>query len=645
MLATLSNIHKYYNGRAVLEQVSLTIHEQERIGLIGINGCGKTTLLRILTGKEEPDRFVEEDGIISFASKTSIGYLEQMGGLERENTVWDEMHRVFADVLAVQEKMRALEEQMHSDLSERIAEEYNRLTAQFESREGYLIDVKIKTVLNGMGFGPECYDRVISGFSGGEKTRLAIAKLLLEEPNLLILDEPTNHLDFKTVLWLEDYLRDYRGALLLVSHDRYFLDRLCTSVCEIENTKLTKYRGNYTTYTRLKEEAVARQLKEYEAQQKEIAKLEDYVARNIVRATTAKSAQSRVKALERMERIEKPVTPPKRAQMRFTYQTEPPFDLLTVRDIDISVGSEENRRTLVDHLSFDVKRGEKIGIIGENGIGKSTLLKILQEQLPHQGTVRWTSNVRLSYFEQESANLNPENTVIDELHDRYPAMTELELRSLLGLVRLTGENVFKKIGVISGGERAKVCFAIMMQEQANVLILDEPTNHLDLATKEVLEEALSAYTGTILFVSHDRYLLNRLSDKILEIRPHSAELYPGGFDDYLTVTRAREQEQTQAAEREKQIKQAAQAKEKGVKAYRTKEQRSREVQRKNEMKACEEKILCLEEEQETLQSRLSDEDVCADYVLMQEICQKIEETKAEIDRLLERLVDLEESAC
>ncbi|WP_295090290.1 ATP-binding cassette domain-containing protein [uncultured Ruminococcus sp.] len=643
MLVSLSKIHKYYNGREILHDVNLTINEGERIGLVGANGCGKTTLLRILTGKEEPDRFVEDDGVISRASKVTVGYLEQMGGLERSSTVYAEMRSVFADVLQAADRMRELEAQMHGGL-EAVSEEYTRLTAFFESRDGYLIDVKIKTVLNGMGFGEDTYDRIISSFSGGEKTRLAIAKLLLEEPNLLILDEPTNHLDFQTVLWLEDYLKEYKGALLIVSHDRYFLDKLCTAVCEIEGGHLTRYKGNYTAFTRLKAEAVARQLKEYEAQQKEIAKLEDYVARNIVRATTAKSAQSRVKALERMERIEKPVLPQKAAKLRFTYETEPPFDLLQVQNIDVTVGSGPQKRTLVDSLSFAVKRGEKIGIIGENGIGKSTLLKVLLGRLPHRGNVHWTSNVKLSYFEQESTQLNPNNTVIDELHDRYPTMTDLEIRSLLGQVRMTGENVFKQIGVISGGERAKVCFALMMLEHGNVLILDEPTNHLDLTTKEVLEEALASYTGTILFVSHDRYLLNRISDKILEITPHRAELFPGNFDSYLEIHRQREQQAQLEADAERQRRAAEEAKERGAKVYRTREQRSREAQRRNRIRTLEQEIDGLEQELQELQEQLGTEQVCGDYKLMQQICDRIEQVKTETEEKFEELMELEDEA-
>ena len=312
MLLRLTDINKFYNGNQVLSHVSLTIEDRDRIGLIGVNGCGKSTLLRIITEHELPDHLVEGDGDVAYSGKTSIGYLEQMGGLNRESTVWEEMRSVFQPLLDTQEKMHALEEQMQSgDLS--VSEEYHRLQTWFEANDGYQIDVKIRTVLNGMGFGRENDSRIISGFSGGEKTRLAIARLLLEEPNLLILDEPTNHLDFKTVMWLEDYLKDYKGALLLVSHDRYFLDRLCTSICEIEQGTLTQYKGNYTTFTQLKEAAVARQWKEYEMQQKEIAKLEDYVARNLTRASTAKSAQSRVKQLEKMERIPKPLRAQKQA--------------------------------------------------------------------------------------------------------------------------------------------------------------------------------------------------------------------------------------------------------------------------------------------------------------------------------------------
>lgn len=642
MLANLININKFYNGKQILKNVSLTIDEKDRIGLIGVNGCGKTTLLRILTGKELPDRSTEKDGIVSFASKASVGYLEQMAGLDRDSTVIDEMKSVFKKLDATLERMKQLEQQMKNDadVSEEVSEEYSRLAAYYEANDGYTTDVKIKTVLNGMGFTEKEYDRTIHGFSGGEKTRLAIAKLLLEEPNLLILDEPTNHLDFKTILWLEDYLKDYKGALLIVSHDRYFLDRIVTSVCEIERGMLTRYKGNYTAFTRLKKESVNRQQKEYEAQQKEIAKMEDFIARNKVRASTANSAKSREKALERMEIIEKPVSVSNNANIHFEYTVTPPFDILSVKDIDITVGSGAGKKTLAEHISFEVKRGEKLGIIGDNGIGKSTLLKIIQGMLPHSGKIRWASNVRISYFEQESANLDPFNTVIDELHRHYPILTDLDIRSLLGSVGITGENVFKETGVISGGERAKVCFALMMLEKGNVLILDEPTNHLDLDAKEAIEQALDEFDGTVIFVSHDRYLLNKIAGRLLEIRTDGTEIYEGGFDYYLEVNRKRRMEEQAVIDAQKAQKAAEIAAEKSVKAYKSKEQRTLEAKRRNRIRELENAIEDIQQQLDVLQEEITKEEVYSDFELMNSKCSLIDELKQKSDEMFDEIVEL-----
>lgn len=645
MLAALTNVNKFYNGNQVLKNVNLTIEDNDRIGLIGINGCGKTTLLRILTGKEQPDRFTDEDGIITISSKVTIGYLEQTSALDNDKTVIDEMKNVFSELLDIQDKMRQLEQEISKNSSRDITtltEEYSRLTTIFEAKDGYLIDVKIKTVLGGMGFDESQFNRVISGFSGGEKTRLAISKLLLEEPNLLILDEPTNHLDFKTVLWLEDYLKSYKGALLIVSHDRYFLDSLVQSIYEIERGVLTRYKGNYTAFTKLKEEAVARQQKEYEKQQKQIAKLEDYVARNIARASTSKSAQSRVKALEKMEVIEKPVTPAKAPKIALEYDISPPFDLLTVDNIDISVGDNSSRKILAENISFEIKRGEKVAIIGDNGAGKSTLLKILQGKLPHKGKIRWASNVKISYFEQENTILNPCNTVFNELHNKYPSLTDFEIRSLLGKVRLVGENVFKQIGVISGGEQAKVRFAVMMLERSNVLILDEPTNHLDLMTKEVLEQALVDYEGTIIFVSHDRYLLNKLATRIIEINSDNVENYNGNFNFYLKTKREYEMEVQKLEEYQKQKLAKQEAKAKGIKAYRTREQRSLEVQRRNKIKALERELDDFQAKLDKLQEEITKEEIYSNFKLMHEKCLEIENIKNLMDKKLEDLIELEE---
>ncbi len=644
MLLNLININKFYNGKQILNNINLTIDEKDRIGLIGINGCGKTTLLRILTEKELPDRSTEKDGIISYAAKTSIGYLEQMSGLDRDNTVIEEMKAVFNHLNKTAERMRELEKMMNSEHSEMqmITEEYAKLSSYYESNDGYNTDIKIKTVLNGMGFTEKEYDRVISGFSGGEKTRLAIAKLLLEEPNLLILDEPTNHLDFKTVLWLEDYLKDYKGALIIVSHDRYFLDKVVTSVCEIEHGHLTRYKGNYTAFTKLKSDAVSRQQKEYEAQQREIAKLEDFIARNKVRASTANSAKSREKALERMELIDKPVLAFNHAKIRFEYKLQPPFDILNVKDADISVGNGNSRKVLAQNISFEIKRGEKLGIIGDNGIGKSTFLKVLQGLIPHEGRIRWASNIKISYFEQESANLDPHNTVIDELHRHYPLMTDLEIRSLLGSVGITGENVFKETGVISGGERAKVCFALMMLEKGNVLILDEPTNHLDITAKEAIEEALAEYDGTIIFVSHDRYLLNRIADKILEIRKDGTEIYNGDFDYYLDVNKKREIAAQLAADELKKAEEAKNITEKKTAAFKSKEQRSAEAKRRNRIKELEKEIDSKQEMLNALQIEITQEEVYSDFVLMNSKCTEINTLKEQIDHMFDEIIELSE---
>ncbi len=637
MLLKAVNIHKIYNGVPLISNVNLQIDNQDRIGLIGANGCGKSTLLKILLGEILPDRETEEEGLIIRGSRTSVGYLAQSAALDSEKTVWEEMRSVFAKLLETQEQMRQAELKMQAgDMS--IASEYDRMLAWFEANDGYQIDVKIKTVLHGMGFTEAEYHREVSSFSGGEKTRLAITRLLLEAPNLLILDEPTNHLDFETIQWLEEYLQGYKGALLIVSHDRYFLDKLCTSICEIERGRLTRYKGNYSAYTILKAAAVERQQKEYDLQQKEIAKLEDYVARNLVRASTTKSAQSRQKQLEKMERIEKPITHEKRASLRFSYEVEPPLDVLEVRDADISVGEGADRKTLLQHISFAVRRGEKLGIVGVNGIGKSTLLKEILNILPHEGLIRFNKNVKLAYFDQESTNLNPANTVIDELHDRFPAMLDGEIRSILGQVRITGEDVFKRVSALSGGERARVCFALLMLEHANVMLLDEPTNHIDLPMKEVLEDALDTYTGTLLFVSHDRYFLKRIATQILELTETGAVLHPYGFEQYLE-----EKNKAKAAALAAAQQAAMQAKPKAAAPqHRSKAQRSADAARRNRMRELEKEIEQLDVQIAELEEQLTLPEICTDYQKMHEVCDQLESAKLRSEECFLELCELEE---
>lgn len=640
MLINLTDINKFYNGNQVLKNINLTIDESDKIGLVGVNGCGKSTLIKIITGKTEPDRFTERDGIVSTASKTTIGYLEQMGGLDSESTVIDEMKKVFSDITDAIGRMREIEVKM-SEGDNSYDEEYHRLSSWVEANDGYNTDFKIKMILNGMGFTENELERTVSGFSGGEKTRLAIAKLLIEEPNILILDEPTNHLDFKTIMWLEDYLKSYKGAVLVVSHDRFFLDRVCTSICEIDRGILTRYKGNYSAFVKLKDEAVARQEKEYELQQKEIAKMEDYVAKNLVRASTSKSAKSRIKALDKMERIEKPVTYTKSAKIRFTYSFEPPVDVLSVKNIDISVGEGSQRKTLLDEISFSVRRGDKVGIIGDNGIGKSTLLKIIQEKISHKGLVRWNSNIKISYFEQESTNLNKALTVMEELHHRYPSMTELEIRNILAQVRLTGENVFKETGVISGGERAKLCFAIMMLEHGNVLILDEPTNHLDLSSKDAIEQALEEYTGTIIFVSHDRYLLSKIATRIIELKADGYEVYENNFAKYLDILKQRQEEEKRRTDAEKLEKAQTAMREKSAVAYKSKQQRSAEAERRKKIKSLETEIDTLQNQLDLLNEEITKPEIFSDYETMNQKCSEIDRIKTLIDEKFDMLVELD----
>lgn len=636
MLVSLNNINKFFNGNQILKNISLTIDENDKIGLVGNNGCGKSTLLKILTGRLE----AEKDSVISVASKTTIGYLEQMGGLNSENTVIEEMRKVFEPINKAIDRLREIELEIEKGDNSSV-DEYQRLSSWIEANDGYNTDVKIRMILNGMGFSENELNRTVSGFSGGEKTRLCISRLLLEEPNLLILDEPTNHLDFKTIMWLEEYLKNYRGAVLIVSHDRYFLDRLCTSICEIERGVLKRYKGNYSAFVRQREENDTRQEKEYEQQQKQIAKMEDYVARNLVRASTTKMAQSRRKQLEKIERIEKPFHEEKHAKISFTYAIEPPIEVLKVKNIDISVGEGAGRKTLVNDVSFEVRRGEKVGIIGDNGIGKSTLLKIIQGLLPHEGKVHWNTNVKISYFEQEGTNLNRELTVMEELHSRYPLLSDLEVRNLLAQVRFVGENVFKETGVISGGERAKLCFAIMMQEHGNVLILDEPTNHLDLSSKEAIETALQEYTGTMIFVSHDRYLLSKIADRLIELTDGGYREHNYGFEKYLDVLREEQAEEKRIAEAEKSAKMAEIAKDKQAKVYRSKQQRSEDAKRKNEMRCLEKEIDEFQAQIDVLTEEISSEEVYTNYELMNAKCAEIDELKQKIDDNFDKLVELE----
>ncbi len=639
MLCSLEKVWKYYNGEPLLRDINFTINEGERIGLVGRNGCGKTTLLSIITKNIGYDPSPENEGSLNYSGNCRIGYLEQGVGLSAECSISEEMRKPFSELDREYERMGELEEAISkgslSDSEREKAEsEYSRISTHFENNEGYLIDVKIKTVMNGMGFSGLNLSRSVNSLSGGERTRLSLAKLLLESPSLLILDEPTNHLDLDTMTWLEDYLLDYKGAILVVSHNRYFLDKVCTRICEIESGRLKSYSGNYSFYVKQKREDNLRQEKLYEAEQEKIKELQFFIDKNRVSATSAKAAKSKQHMLDRITEnaVEKPKMYEKAAKIRLEYDIEPPKEVFSADNIDISAGG----KTLLESFSLNMRRGDKVGIIGKNGTGKTTILRTIQGLNPHtKGRINWAANVKLAYYDQKNEYLNPNNTVIEEIHHRYPRMTDYEVRSVLGSVLLTGENVFKEVGVISGGEKTKLSFALMSLKRGNFLILDEPTNHLDISTKEVLEDALDEYTGTILFVSHDRYLLNKIADRIVEIRDGKAYEYKGNYDDYL---KARELE-IKAEEAEASAPSPAPQPEK--KQYRTKSQRAEDVRKKQELAKLEKDISDLEQEIAGMEEMICIPEIAADYQKMDKLCRELEEKKNELNTLMDNWLEMQ----
>lgn len=619
MLVELDNICKSFGIDKILENVNLTINDGDRIGLLGVNGAGKSTLLNIISKNLSYD-----SGNLYIQKGIEIGYLKQKDILDLENTIEQEVKSVFKEVYEIGEKLSKIREKMaQGDNLPNTLKEYDRLNALFEAKDGYNIDVKINTVLNGMGF--LNYDRNmdVKNLSGGEKNRLGFAKLLLKEPQLLILDEPTNHLDFSALSWLEEYLLDYKGAILVVSHDRYFLDKVVKDICEIEDTKLTRYKGGYSQFIRQKEEREILELKAYEKQQEEIAKLKDFVAKNLAKSASVNGVGTRVKALEKMEVLEKPKLLRKKINLKFPYDIEPHKQVFWSKGLKISVG-EENKKCLFHEIDFEVLKGEKIAVIGLNGVGKSSFIKAILSKIPCEGKFRWGENTKISYFEQENRELNPEKTILDEVHDRFPLKHELELRSLLGSLLFQGEDVFKKIKDLSGGEKARVAFSIIELERPNVLILDEPSNHLDYESKEILDKALMEYTGTLIMVSHDRYLLNKVPTKIVEMKKDEFDYYDGGYEYYL--------------EHKKQVIPVV-SKEKNSENknnyYRTKEQRAEEAKRRNRVNSLEKEIQELEENKKQIEEEMTLPDSISDYKKLSELSEKLKEIEIKTEELYE----------
>lgn len=642
MLLQVSNISKSYGIDVILSDISMQVLERERVGLVGVNGAGKSTLLKIIAGELSYD-----SGAIHKAKETRIGYLAQNSGLQSNRTIEEEMRAVFSHLTEAEKELRELEQQiadpaLHDNPKryEEVLNRYSRKSDWFREQGGFEVNTRINSVLHGMGFGSFPPDTIINTLSGGQKTRLALARILLQAPDLLMLDEPTNYLDIPTLTWLEGYLRSYSGAILVVSHDRYFLDAMVTTIVEIERHAAKRYTGNYSRYIELKAAEYEASMKLYEKQQDEISKMEQFIQRNIVRASTTKRAQSRRKALEKMEVIDKPLGDLKKARFSFEIERQTGKDVLDVADL--SVKFPEKDRQLFQQVSFKLSRGETVALIGPNGIGKSTLLKVLVGQRePQTGNVRWGANVKLGYYDQEQTGLTPSNTVLEEVWGMYPHMEEARIRTVLGNFLFSGEDVLKRISSLSGGEKARVSLAKLMLEQANVLILDEPTNHLDLFSKEVLESALLDYEGTLLFISHDRYFLNKMAERIVELTPTGTEHFLGNYDDMIEKKTELEEARLEAA-----AKLAAKSNQPVVEAptsYELDKQAKREERsRLRKLEQLEQEIAALEEQIAELEVQLTDPAIFNDYMAIQEIQAKIEEKRTSLNTAYEQWEQLSE---
>lgn len=625
MLLTIQNIQKYFGAELCLRNISCVLDAQDRAGIIGENGAGKTTLIKIITGELYPD-----DGIVTLAHGATVGYLEQNSVLDPACTVYREMENAFRSVLDAMDEMKRLERQMAECPGDHmLLERHAQLSAVVDAADGYNMDTQIKKILNGMAFPAPDYQKSVAVLSGGEHTRLCLAKLLLQKPDLLILDEPTNHLDFETMEWLESYLKTYPGAILVVSHDRYFLDAVCNRIFEIEDNTLTAYKGNYSAYLPQKEAAVALQQKQHDADMEKAAKLEDYIARNLVRASTTKMAQSRRKQLEKMEITEAPRTSHTDLKFRFTFDVTPYNEILTAKNISVTLGGKR----LVEGLDLLVKRGERLVIAGPNGAGKSTLLRVLDGKLrPQAGTVRLGAGAKPSVFEQQQ--LRRDGTVISTIWDKYPKFTELEVRSHLAKLNFRGEDVFKPCSALSGGELARLRFAEILLEKPNLLFLDEPTNHLDIYTRESLGAALASYEGTLVLVTHDRYLMNSLACPILFIENGKTSLY----EDYDAMMHRG------AVPPEKNI--APEKTASAGKAAYGKEQRRRRAELRTRIKALEDEMETLALRIMALEGEVNDPDVLRDHTRLRDVCDELDDTRFHQDEVLaewERLVEEQEA--
>jgi len=612
-----NKIERSFAGEVLFDNINLQVDERDRIALVGKNGAGKSTLLKILVGEEEPT-----SGEINKKKDISLSYLAQDSRFESENTIYDEMLHVFDDLRRIEEQLRQMELEMGEKSGEdldKLMSDYDRLSENFRQAGGFTYEADIRAILNGFKFDESMWQMKIAELSGGQNTRLALAKMLLEKPNLLVLDEPTNHLDIETIAWLENYLVIYSGALIIVSHDRYFLDKVATITLDLTKHSLDRYVGNYSRFVELKEQKLATEAKNFEKQQKEIAALEDFVNRNLVRASTTKRAQSRRKQLEKMERLDKPEAGKKSANMTFQSEKTSGNIVLTVENAAIGYDGE----ILSEPINLDLRKMNAVAIVGPNGIGKSTFIKSIVDQIPFiKGEKRFGANVEVGYYDQTQSKLTPSNTVLDELWNDFKLTPEVEIRNRLGAFLFSGDDVKKSVGMLSGGEKARLLLAKLSMENNNFLILDEPTNHLDIDSKEVLENALIDFDGTLLFVSHDRYFINRVATHVLELSENGSTLYLGDYDYYVEKKSEVEMIQAEEASTSNQAKESS-----SVNDYQAQKESQKEVRKLMRQ------IESLEAEIEELESQSQD---ISEQMLETNDADKLMELQAELDKISHR---------
>lgn len=612
-----NKIERSFAGEVLFDNINLQVDERDRIALVGKNGAGKSTLLKILVGEEEPT-----SGEINKKKDISLSYLAQDSRFESENTIYDEMLHVFDDLRRNENQLRQMELEMGEKSGEdldKLMSDYDRLSENFRQAGGFTYEADIRAILNGFKFDESMWQMKIAELSGGQNTRLALAKMLLEKPNLLVLDEPTNHLDIETISWLENYLVNYSGALIIVSHDRYFLDKVATITLDLTKHSLDRYVGNYSRFVELKEQKLATEAKNYEKQQKEIAALEDFVNRNLVRASTTKRAQSRRKQLEKMERLDKPEAGKKSANMTFQSEKTSGNVVLTVENAAIGYDEE----ILSEPINLDLRKMNAVAIVGPNGIGKSTFIKSIVDQIPFiKGEKRFGANVEVGYYDQTQSKLTPSNTVLDELWNDFKLTPEVEIRNRLGAFLFSGDDVQKSVGMLSGGEKARLLLAKLSMENNNFLILDEPTNHLDIDSKEVLENALIDFDGTLLFVSHDRYFINRVATHVLELSENGSTLYLGDYDYYVDKKAEMEVGLTEEASTNNQVKES-----RPVNDYQAQKESQKEVRKLMRQ------IESLEAEIEELESQSQ---AISEQMLETNDADKLMELQAELDKISHR---------